>query len=513
MESEALALRAAWDSGREVLCAASHRLVNKPAGLACGSEVDASSEALALEPRLALGSGFRLIWQMPSRASGLVAFVRHNQALPTGLRFGVVVGCGGEAGCPGGRSGAELNLKAEPLGRVGSRALVRVWGDGPLDRLLRCIRARFRVVGDESAAPLATRLLLHVEAVRGALEAHAPVPAEFESWLAGVPRRGPDKFEQALRESLPTRYAVGSHFDAHRLVSEQSGEVAGVSVDRYGAFALLAVSSPAALEQAPAIAQCLMDHGARGVYLKQRLRADLRRVGTAQVAGERPILGEAAPPEFFVRLGSLRAAVRLGDGHSTGLFLDQRDNWSGFGGSCTGRSLLNLFCYTGLFTVGAAVAGASETTSVDLSRAALHRARRNLELCGLTAPHHRLLASDAERWLDRSARQGRRFERIVLDPPSFGTRGRRAVLSLEHDLRRLVHKALRCLEPSQGRLLCINHQRSAHGAQLAQLVEQEAARVHPQASRQVRLLVGPWDCPTLPGVTPTKAMLLRLDGS
>lgn len=515
-----MSLRAAWDSNREIACGRGLRLVDKPAGLACGATASVAPSAtetldapLGFESQIGLTAGLSCLWAVPERASGLVALVPPRQSALRPLRFGVVVGLEGGHWPGSGRLGAEPALVFERLGRVGPRSLVRLWGEGPLERLLLRIRARCRVVGDEPRSPCATRLLLHVETVRGGVEARAPIPPELYSWLAGEAVRGPEHFEDALREGLPVRYALGARHQAHRLVSEQSGELAGVTVDRYGDFALLAVSSSAALQQAPSIAQCLMDYGARGVYLKRRVRADLRRVGSEELSVGAPLVGEPAEPELVLRLGALRAGVRLADGHSTGLFLDQRDNWFRFGGSCSGRSLLNLFCYTGLFTLAAAAAGARQTTSIDLSRGALRRAARNLELCGLSADHHRLLASDVERWLDRAARRGSRFERIVLDPPSFGSRGRREVLSLERDLQRLLEKALRCLEPRQGCLLCVNHQRSARGEELAQLAKQAAARVHPGVELEVRSWVGPWDCPTLPGVTPTKAVILRLDGA
>jgi len=171
-----------------------------------------------------------------------------------------------------------------------------------------------------------------------------------------------------------------------------------------------------------------------------------------------------------------------------------------------GKSLLNLFSYTGAFSVVAAAGGAAATVSVDLAGRALARLRENLELNGLSGPDHRLLKDDVVSWLRRAARGPRRFDWIVLDPPSFGTRAR-GVLSTERDYVGLVRGALDLLEP-RGQLLCVSHHRKISTRELVESVE-GACRA---AARRVKVepLVGAWDCPSLPGVSGTKSVLARL---
>lgn len=124
--------------------------------------------------------------------------------------------------------------------------------------------------------------------------------------------------------------------------------------------------------------------------------------------------------ELTVREQGLLFAVNLSDYLDTGLFLDHRLTRARVRDEARGKRFLNLFAYTGSFTVYAAAGGARETVTVDLSPHYLEWAERNLALNGLGGPRHRTERADALRWL-READRSDRFDLIVLDPPSFST--------------------------------------------------------------------------------------------
>ena len=409
---------------------------------------------------------------------------------------------------PGGERGEQSRVTYRVLRRNGGRALVELEGRSSPEQLRALLAHHGQpVVGDtEAGAPAATRLLLHVLELRGLRGGEAPLPVELESWLAGAPVLPPERFEQALRTAAVVRHGLSSRLGAYRLLGEEAGEIAGVSAERYGDFAVLSVSSDEAARVEKMLAACLMDHGARGVYVKRRVRADLRGVDAGSLSPALPIAGVAAPERFELRQGPLAFWVRLGDGHGTGLFLDQRANWDRVRERAAGSAFLNLFCYTGAFTLAAAAGGAASTVSVDLAGRALTRLGENLELNGLSGPRHRLLKADAPVWLGRAARAGRRFGAIVLDPPSFGTRTR-GVLSTRRDHPELLGAALGLLEPG-GMLLSVSHHRKISERELREQVAAACAAL----GRDVRIepLVGGWDCPTLPGVSGTKSVLARL---
>jgi 23S rRNA (guanine2445-N2)-methyltransferase / 23S rRNA (guanine2069-N7)-methyltransferase len=121
--------------------------------------------------------------------------------------------------------------------------------------------------------------------------------------------------------------------------------------------------------------------------------------------------------EIEVTEGGLRFLVNLSDYVDTGLFLDHRITRRLVAAEARGRRFLNLFAYTGSFTVYAAAAGATSTTTVDLSQRYLDWAERNLRLNGLAGPAHRFVRDDAIAALE-DGRVAGGYELAVVDPPT-----------------------------------------------------------------------------------------------
>ena len=154
----------------------------------------------------------------------------------------------------------------------------------------------------------------------------------------------------------------------------------------------------------------------------------------------------AAADEFAVREGGLRFLVNLDSYLDTGLFLDHRKTRSLVREMVAGRRFLNLFCYTGSFTVYAAAGGAAASESVDLSNTYLDWAGRNLRLNGQDLARHVLVRADAFGYLEGAARAGKQFDLIVLDPPSFSNSKRmQDVLDVQRDHPRLIAGCMRLL--------------------------------------------------------------------
>jgi 23S rRNA (cytosine1962-C5)-methyltransferase len=109
--------------------------------------------------------------------------------------------------------------------------------------------------------------------------------------------------------------------------------------------------------------------------------------------------------------------VNLSDYLDTGLFLDHRPLRRTVRTEVAGKHVLNLFAYTGSFTVAAAVGGAASTTTVDLSNTYLEWAEANLRRNGVAGGAHDFIKADCLRWL--AAAPPRRFDRIICDPPTF----------------------------------------------------------------------------------------------
>jgi 23S rRNA (cytosine1962-C5)-methyltransferase len=157
---------------------------------------------------------------------------------------------------------------------------------------------------------------------------------------------------------------------------------------------------------------------------------------------------DADTAEFAVTEYGLRYLVNLNRYLDTGLFIDHRETRRIIRERASGRRFLNLYAYTGSFTVAAAAGGASASVTVDLSNTYLDWARRNLAANGLDGPRHAFVREDVFAWLDAAMAAGDRFELILLDPPSFSNSKRmRETLDVQRDHPRLINQCLALLEP------------------------------------------------------------------
>jgi len=150
---------------------------------------------------------------------------------------------------------------------------------------------------------------------------------------------------------------------------------------------------------------------------------------------------------FAIHEGGLAFEISFQAGYSQGIFLDQRDNRAELRTRLKpGMTLLNTFAYTGAFSVFAAAAGATATT-LDLAQPYLDWAKRNFTLNGFEPGEHFFCKGDTFHWLARFAKQGRKFDGIVLDPPTFSRDKDGKVFRVEKDYGRLVELASACLAP------------------------------------------------------------------
>ncbi len=160
-------------------------------------------------------------------------------------------------------------------------------------------------------------------------------------------------------------------------------------------------------------------------------RAFYRDLGALLSAAARPlrlrgvidrdgaVLAGRVPETLTVRENGLLFEVSPGRASKGGLFLDQRENRERVESLADGLTVLNLFGYTGAFSLYAARGGAASTDTVDVSAQALAAARRNFQLNSLSLANARFHAADAFQFLENAARKGKRWDLIVSDPPSF----------------------------------------------------------------------------------------------
>lgn len=149
---------------------------------------------------------------------------------------------------------------------------------------------------------------------------------------------------------------------------------------------------------------------------------------------------------FPVSEGGHQFLVNLADYLDTGLFLDHRETRARVGAEAKGTDFLNLFAYTGAFTVYAAAARARSTTTVDLSNTYLEWTADNLALNGIRGAEHRLERADVLAWLEEAP--AGRWDLVVLDPPTFSnSKAMQETLDIQRDHAQLIRKALRVTRP------------------------------------------------------------------
>lgn len=368
------------------------------------------------------------------------------------------------------RRGKRALTHVRTIRRAGPRSLLELRVELGRSHQIRAQLAAVSapVVGDGlyggAAGP---RLMLHSRfialrhPVTGAeLRIDAPEPRLFAALLE--PTFAPyDHLTEALEQAAERRWGLAHRddVDAYRLVHGAADGLPGIAVDVYGEWRVVHVYD----EDAP-LERVLDGLDARGIYLKRRPKqANEIAPATDILAPRNPVRGEAAPDPLVILEHGVPYLVRLGDGLSTGIFLDQRENRRRVGELAGARRVLNLFSYTGAFTVAAAVGGARETLSVDVSKRQLARGRENLANAGVEeGTRHRFEARDCFDALRALAGRDERFDLVIVDPPTYSTTKSTRWKSGK-GWSELARLALSVVAPGGTLLACNNDQRMSLG--------------------------------------------------
>lgn len=267
----------------------------------------------------------------------------------------------------------------------------------------------------------------------------------------------------------------------YRVVHSEGDGIPGVTVDRYGEHLVVHLYSSAIEPLRDALYDALeATWKPRAIYEQRRFRP---QTGEGQREPASLARGQVAPVELEVTEAGLQFVVDVTAPLGTGLFLDLRQGRQAVRELAPERRVLNLFSYTGAFSVYAAKAGARQVVSVDVAPKAHARARRNLSANGLDEARHELIAGDAFKVLAKLAERQRQFDLIVLDPPSFGQSKERGVFSVQKDYRELVEGCLAVAAPG-ALLAAVSNTLKISAEEIDRAIGDAAAR----ARRQVRVV-------------------------
>jgi 23S rRNA (cytosine1962-C5)-methyltransferase len=222
--------------------------------------------------------------------------------------------------------------------------------------------------------------------------------------------------ETRIAAAVARRGALEGVTNAVRLVYSESDGLPGLIADRYDDVVVVQFTAAAAERWRPVIVGALSSiDGVRGVF--ERSDLEVRRLeGLAPATG---VLAGDEPPELIEIVEHRgRYLVDVRRGHKTGFYLDQRDNRQVVAGEAEGCRVLNLFCYTGAFSVAAKRNGAARVVSVDSSASALELARRTAHENDLDDDMEWVKA-DVFAYLRQLRDDGPNFDLIVVDPPKL----------------------------------------------------------------------------------------------
>lgn len=252
---------------------------------------------------------------------------------------------------------------------------------------------------------------------------------------------------QRLADAAQRRSSVSSQrTTGYRWVHGENDGLGGLIVDRYGDTVVLKVYTPAWLPHLRLIADVI---GAQAQPTRVVLRLARNVAGVGDAHDGAVVVGTKAdaPVEFLE--GGLRFEADVHGGPKTGWFLDQRDNRARVRARSAGRSVLDVFCSGGGFSVNAAAGGARSVHSVDIAAPAIAATRRHFELnidrANVARCRHDATVGDAREVMAHLAHGGATFDMVILDPPAFATRAAQAAGAIAA-YTELTRAAMRLLE-------------------------------------------------------------------
>lgn len=251
-------------------------------------------------------------------------------------------------------------------------------------------------------------------------------------------------FESKIKSALHKRkqFYKSSDTTAFRVVNGEGDGLGGLIIDYYDSYYVVSWYSEGIYTFRDEIIAALQKvANFKGIYEKKRFDTKGKYIeGDDFVAGER---GEFP---LIVKENGVNFAVYLNDGAMVGVFLDQRNVRKQIRDKyAKGRTVLNMFSYTGAFSVFAALGGASKTTSVDLANRSLSKTIEQFSVNEIDYEAQDIIVEDVFLYFKYAAKKKMKFDMVVLDPPSFA-RSKKYTFSAAKDYKNLLKETIAITE-------------------------------------------------------------------
>lgn len=253
--------------------------------------------------------------------------------------------------------------------------------------------------------------------------------------------------------------------NAFRLFNGEGDGLGGLTIDFYNGFAVFSWYNQFIYSQKKAIVKAfqVVFPDIKGAYEKLRF--------SEAALESQHIFGQKAAEPLLVMENGVTYATYLNEGLMTGIFLDQKNVRGALaGGLSTGKTLLNMFSYTGAFSVAAAFGGSSQTTSVDLAKRSLDKTREQFLVNGIEPESQKIYVMDVFGYFNYAKKKELTYDMIVLDPPSFARNGKKT-FSVAKNYGELVKEAVEILEDN-GTLIASTNAANVSDKKFRQMIEE-----------------------------------------
>lgn len=258
---------------------------------------------------------------------------------------------------------------------------------------------------------------------------HGPINQSFFQQLFEISREKRTSFK---KDSLTTAY---------RLFNGEGDGIGGLIIDRYADYAVFSWYNETLYQKKAELLTAF-----RTVYPDIIGAYEKIRFSTKNLPESQFLYGEQAPEPLLVTENGVQFATYLNEGLMTGIFLDQKEVRGRLvDGFAVGKTVLNMFSYTGAFSVAAAMGGAVATTSVDLAKRSLPKTTEQFEVNHLNLAAQKIIVMDVFDYFKYASRKGLSYDVIILDPPSFA-RNKKKVFSVAKNYGELVKDSIDILK-------------------------------------------------------------------
>lgn len=182
------------------------------------------------------------------------------------------------------------------------------------------------------------------------------------------------------------------------------------------------------------------------------------------------LYGEEASEPLLVKENGITFATYLNEGLMTGIFLDQKEVRGALvEGMASGKTVLNMFSYTGAFSVAAAMGGATKTTSVDLAKRSVPKTKEQFLVNGIDPETQNIHVMDTFEYFKYAKRKNLTFDVVVLDPPSFA-RNKKKTFSVAKNYGELIEESVDLLNET-GTIIASTNAANVSPKQFKQMIE------------------------------------------